>query len=72
MANLQRRGEGRPRRAREQHAYRLVQAGAATGGLGVLTLVLAVLGVVGAGLPIFLLLATALIAWRFMRITGQR
>lgn len=72
MANLQKRGDHTPRRAREQRAFRLVQAGAVTGGAGVVTLVLAIAGVVGIGIPILLLLLTAVVAWRFMQITGQR
>jgi hypothetical protein len=72
MSNLQKRGGYLPRSAREQRAFRLVQAGAVTGGAGAVTLVLAIAGVVGLGIPIVLLIATALIAWRFMRVTGQR
>lgn len=72
MANLQKRGDYTPRRTREQRAFRMVQAGAVTGGAGVVTLVLAVAGVMGAFIPIVLLLLTAVIAWRFTRVTGQR
>ena len=72
MANLQKRGSYTPRRAREKRAYRLVKAGALTGTAGAVTLVLAVVGVMSAALPIILLLLTALIAWRFLRVTGQR
>lgn len=60
------------RQARERHAYRLVQAGALTGSVGVVTLVLAVVGVVSAGVPVILLLLTALAVWRFLRVTGTR
>ena len=72
MADLQKRGDYTPRRAREQRAFRLVQAGAVTGGAGVVTLVLSIAGVMGLGIPIILLLATAAIVWRFMVVTGQR
>jgi hypothetical protein len=72
MANLQKRGNYTPRSNREQRAFRLVQAGAVTGGAGVVTLVLAVAGVMGLGIPILLLILTAVIAWRFTVVTGQR
>jgi hypothetical protein len=72
MANLQKRGDYTPRSQREKKAYRLVQVGGASGVAGVVTLVLAVAGVVGAEIPIILLLITVFCAWRFMRTTGQR
>lgn len=56
MAHLQKRGGYTPRRARERRAYRLVVAGAGTGVLGIVTLVLAVAGVMGFGVPVILIL----------------
>ena len=72
MSNLQRRGGYTPRRAREQRAYRLAVTGAGAGGVGVVCVVLAAVGVVGWGLPIILLIVAALCAFGFMRATGQR
>jgi hypothetical protein len=72
MANIQKRGDYRPRRTREREAYRLVVVGGGTGALGVLTLVLAVAGVVGGFLPVVLLAIAGGCAWRFRRITGRR
>ena len=72
MADLQKRGSYMPRRAKEQRAYRAVIAGTTTGIAGVITLVLAVAGVTGWGIPIVLLLLTAFFAIRFMSITGLR
>lgn len=72
MAGIQKRGDHLPRRQREQQAYRLVLAGAGTGVAGVVTLVLAVAGVMGLGLPIVLLLVCAVSVWRLMKVTGQR
>ncbi len=72
MADLQKRGEHRPRRQREQQAYRLALIGAGTGLAGIVTLVLAIAGVMGAFLPIVLLLICAFCAWRFRSVTGQR
>ncbi len=57
---------------RERRAYRLVQAGAVTGVAGVATLVLAVVGIMGYGLPVVLLIIAALCAYGFMRTTGAR
>jgi CHASE2 domain-containing sensor protein len=56
MANLQKRGGYTPRRARERRAYRLVVTGATTGVLGIVTLVLAVAGVMGYAIPVILIL----------------
>jgi hypothetical protein len=72
MSNLQKRGGYTPRRAREQRAYRLAMLGAGTGGLGVVCVVLAAVGVLSWGLPIILLIVAALSAFGFMRATGQR
>jgi hypothetical protein len=72
MSNLDRRRGYTPRRAREQRAYRLALAGASTGALGVIGLVLSIVGVVSAGWPIVLLIIAALCAFGFMRATGQR
>ncbi len=72
MANIQKRGDYKPRRQREREAYRLVVGGTAAGGLGVLTLVLAVAGVGVSGLiPVVLLAAAGACAWRFRRLTGR-
>ncbi|HUE26668.1 MAG TPA: hypothetical protein VMP89_07830 [Solirubrobacteraceae bacterium] len=72
MADLQKRGSYTPRRAREQRAYRLAVAGAAAGGVGVVSLVLAIAGVIGATLPIIALIVAALCAFGFMRAVGTR
>ncbi|MGC9222056.1 MAG: hypothetical protein ACP5H2_12040 [Solirubrobacteraceae bacterium] len=73
MANIQKRGDYRPKRAREREAYRLVMLGSVTGVAGAVTLVLAVAGVMG-GLvtPIILLLIAVWSVWRFRRVTGMR
>jgi hypothetical protein len=53
MADLTRRPGNRPtRRQREQRAYRLAMAGGAAGALAVITGLLAVVGVLGWGLPV--------------------
>jgi hypothetical protein len=69
VSNLDRRT---PRSVREKRAYRFVQVGSVSGAAGVVTLVLAVVGVLGAGLPILLLIIAALCAYGFVRTTGGR
>lgn len=68
MSNLDKRGGYTPRRVREQRAYRLILAGSTTGTLGVIGLVLAIAGVWGAGIPIFLILV-ALACFGLFRAT---
>lgn len=72
MAGIEKRREYRPRRQREQQAYRLVLAGGGTGLAGVATLVLAVVGLIGFAAPVVLLLISVFCIWRFMQVTGQR
>jgi len=72
VPGLEKRGDYKPRSQREKEAYRLALAGGGTGVVGVVTLVLAVAGVMGALLPIVLLLISVFCVWRFMRVTGQR
>jgi hypothetical protein len=72
VSNLDRRRGYTPRRAREQRAYRLVVLGGAAGGIGVVTLVLSFIGVMGATIPIIALIVAALCVFGFLRATGQR
>ena len=72
MSNLDRRGGYTPRRAREQRAYRLVVAGSVAGGIGIITLVLSIAGVIGATLPILAFIVAAICVFAFLRTTGQR
>jgi hypothetical protein len=72
VSNLNRRGSYTPKRTREARAYRLVLAGGTAGAIGVVSLVLAVVGVLGWGLPIIALIVAAVCAYGFMRTTGQR
>ena len=62
-----RRGSYTSRRAREQRAYRLVVSGSVAGVVGVVTLVLAIAGVVSAAIPTIALILAALCAWAFIR-----
>jgi hypothetical protein len=61
MSDLQRRpGSGLSRSARERRAYRLVLVGGIAGAVAVVTFVLAIINVMGFGVP-FLALAIAVI-----------
>ncbi len=68
VSELQRSGSSLPRKAREERAYRLVLA---TGTLGVVTVVgfvLAIVGVIGGGIP-FLTAALAIVCGLLLRRT---
>ena len=58
------------RRQREKRAYQLVVLGGVTGLVGAVGLVLAIAGVIGAGLPIILLVIAAVSYVLFRRTTG--
>jgi hypothetical protein len=72
VSNLDRRRGYSPRRAREQRAYRMVVVGGAAGGIGVVTLVLSVIGVMSATIPIIAFIVAAVCVFGFLRATGQR
>ena len=71
MADIQKRGNYTPRRAREQRAYRLVVAGGVAGTAGVIGLVLAVAGVTSAGWPVIALVVAAICMLMFRRTVGR-
>lgn len=72
VSNLDRRKGYTPRRAREQRAYRLAVTGAAAGGIGVVTLVLSIAGLVSGAWPVIAFIVAALCVFGFLRTTGQR
>jgi hypothetical protein len=72
MANINKRGNYVPRRARERRAYQLAVGGTTAGVIGVGTLVLAAAGVLSFGLPIILLIVAALCYLGFQRSVGGR
>ena len=72
MADIQKRGSYTPRRTREQRAYRLVVAGSVAGGVGVVTLVLAVANVMGAGIPVIAFIVAAICLLLFRQTVGGR
>jgi len=71
VADLQKRGSYTPRRVREKRAYQALVVGGVTGTAGVVGLVLAIAGVMGAGWPIIALIISALCILLFRRQVGS-
>lgn len=68
MGDLTPRSGGPPsRRAREKRAYQLVLAGGAAGTVAVVGLVLAIVGVIGFGVPVAAAIVAAVCAFMFRR-----
>ena len=72
VADLQKRGSYTPRRTREQRAYRLAVTGGVAGAVGVVTLVLAFVGVMGATIPVIALVVAVICAVLFRRTVSGR
>ena len=60
------------RRSREQRAYRLVVAGGTAGAVAVVTFVLAIVGVIGFGVPVIAAIVAAICIWLFRRMVTPR
>jgi hypothetical protein len=72
MSDLQRRpGSGLSRSARERRAYRLAIAGGTAGAVFVVTFVLALVGVMGWGIPFLALIVAVLCGLVFRRTVGN-
>ena len=72
MSGLEPRSGGRlTRRERERRAYRLTLAAGATGLAGVVGIVLALFGVIGAGVPVLLLVVAAVLGLMLRRTLGR-
>lgn len=68
MADITRSSGGPPsRRSREQRAYRLVLAGGTAGAVAVVTFVLALVGVMGFGIPVLAVIVAIVCALLFRR-----
>ncbi|MEA2380416.1 MAG: hypothetical protein QOH72_387 [Solirubrobacteraceae bacterium] len=67
MTDLSPRPNRTPRRTREDRAYKLVLAGGTAGVVAVVTFVLAIVGIVGFGIPVLAALIAALCGWMFRR-----
>ena len=68
MADLERRSGTRlSRHQREQRAYRLIQVGGAAGAAAVVTGILALVGVIGFGVPLLAVVIAVICALLFRR-----
>ena len=70
MSEMERRGPRLPRRAREKRAYRLVLATGGLAAFAVVGIVLAAVGVIGAGLPILAAILAVVCGFLFWRTVG--
>jgi hydroxymethylglutaryl-CoA reductase len=70
MSDLERRPSYSPRRTREQRAYRLAMVGGGASVVAVVGVVLAILGVAGAGLPLVAAVLAAVCFVLFRRIVS--
>jgi hypothetical protein len=67
MADIQKRGNYTPRRVRERRAYQLVVTGGVAGSVFVVSLVLSIVGVIGATLPVISLIVAIICLVMFRR-----
>jgi hypothetical protein len=72
VADIEKRGSYTPRRVRERRAYQLVVTGSVAGGVFVVSLVLSILGAIGATLPVISLIVAVICAVMFRRTVGGR
>jgi hypothetical protein len=67
MTDLSPRPNRSPRRAREDRAYKLVLAGGAAAVIAVVTFVLAIVNIIGFGIPVLAAVVAVLCGWLFRR-----
>jgi putative flippase GtrA len=67
MTDLSPRPNRTPRRSREDRAYKLVIAGGAAAVIAVVTFVLAIVGIMGFGVPVLAAIVAVLCGWLFRR-----
>jgi hypothetical protein len=67
MTDLSPRPNRSPRRTREDRAYKLVLAGGAAAAIAVVTFVLAIVGIIGFGIPVLAAVVAVLCGWLFRR-----
>ncbi len=72
MANLEKRGTYTPRRARERRAYQLVVTGGVASAVFVVSLVLSIIGAIGATLPVVSLIVAVICLVMFRGIVRPR
>ncbi len=72
MSDLTRGSGGPPsRRGREKRAYQLVVAGGTAGAVAVVTLLLAIFGVMGFGIPLIAIVVAVVCGLLFRRTVGR-
>ena len=67
MTDLSPRPDRTPRRTREDRAYKLVLAGGTAAVVAVVTFVLAIVGIMGFGIPVLAALIAVVCGWLFRR-----
>jgi hypothetical protein len=72
VADLEKRGSYTPRRVRERRAYRLVTTGSVAGAVFVVSLVLSIVGVIGAAIPVVSLIVAIICLVMFRRLTSPQ
>jgi hypothetical protein len=70
VADLEKRGSYTPRRVREKRAYQLVVTGSVAGGIFVVSLVMSIVGVIGATIPVISLIVAIICLVMFRRLVG--
>jgi len=70
VADIQKRGNYTPRRVRERRAYQLVMTGGIAGAVGVVSLVLALVGVISYTLPVVSINVAVICAVLFRRMVN--
>jgi putative flippase GtrA len=70
VADLQKRGGYTPRRQRERRAYQLVVTGGVAGAVAVVSIVLALVGVLNWTLPVVSIIVAVICAVLFRRSVG--
>ncbi|HEX8743639.1 MAG TPA: hypothetical protein VF712_10940 [Thermoleophilaceae bacterium] len=72
MADLSKRPSYTPRRTREQRAFRLVQVGGAASVVAVVGFVLALIDVIGFGIPLLAAIVAVVCFVMFRSVVGKR
>ena len=72
MSDLSKRSGHTPRRTREQRAFRLVQVGGAAGVVAVVGFVLALIDVIGFGIPLLAAIVAVVCVVLFRSTVGRR
>jgi hypothetical protein len=72
MADLDKRSSYTPRRTREQRAFRLVQVGGVAGAVAVVGFVLALIDVIGFGVPLLAAIVAVVCLVLFRSTVGKR